>query len=233
MSLLSKTDYFGLGGQGWVPESTNENRAVGFTAEARSDDGFLVAMEAGGERISPTVNYIATPSATLSGIKVGSVSVIDAKSIAFGSLTITTGAGENAKMTANGQQIEPSGSEHCTVTLAGLTIDEPFHANTFGLFSYSNGQLANTTLNIDGNIALAEVDGSIMSSDLVDARLTVTGTIIGVNDLGSITTPTLSIIQPSASNILTGVLTQPLTQDNPNGDFPTYNFEIAFGLKAD
>ena len=103
MALLSKIDYFGLSASGFEVESTSENKSVGYTAEARSNDGFLVAIDAGGERIAPTVNYIATDDAALNNIVMGSVKTINGKTIALNSLQITTGAGENMKMTANGQ----------------------------------------------------------------------------------------------------------------------------------
>lgn len=232
MALLQKTDYFGLSSNGFEVESTSENRAVGYTAEARSNDGFLVAIDAGGERISPTVNYIATDNAALNTVVIGSVKTINGKKIALNSLNITTGAGENMRMTASGQQIEDNGTAHCTFTLSGVTLDEPFHANTFGLFSVTNGQLTNSTLAIDGTMATAEVDGVIKASDLVDCQIKCSGTIVGVSDSGVISTPTVSINVPSG-NVLSGVMTQPLTQENPNGDFPQYSFEITWGCKAD
>lgn len=232
MALLTKTDYFGLASNGFIVESTSENRSVGYTAEARSNDGFLVAIDAGGERISPTVNYIATDSASVGSIVMGSVNTVDGKAIALNSITITTGAGENAKMTASGQQIEDGGSAHCTATLNGITLDEPFHASTFGLFTVSNGQLTNSTLTIEGTTATAETDGVIRASDLVGASIKVSGTIVGVSDAGAIAKPTITLNAPSG-NVLDGVLTQPLSEENPNGDFPQYSFEATWGMTAD
>lgn len=87
-------------------------------------------------------------------------------------------------------------------------------------------------MNVEGNIATAPVDGVIKASDLVGAQLRVSGTIVGVNDSGVIATPTVTISQPSG-NVLSGHFTTPLTQENPNGDFPTYTFEIMYGMKAD
>lgn len=100
------------------------------------------------------------------------------------------------------------------------------------MFTVANGQLTDSTLTIEGNIGTADVDGVIKASDLVGAAIRVSGTIVGVSDAGAIATPTVTINTPSG-NVLPGVMTQPLTQTNPNGDFPTYEFEITFGLKAD
>lgn len=232
MALLNKIDYWGLSASGFEVESTSENKAVGFTAEARGENGFLVALEVGGERIAPTVNYIATNDVDIASVKLGEVKTIGGKQLALGSLTITTGAGEPVRATATGSQIEDGGEEHCTATLSGIALSPLFHAQTFGLFSYTNGQLTNSTLNVEGTVATAEKDGVIVASDLVGASIRVSGTLIGVTDAGAIATPTLSVGTPSG-NVLSGVITQPLTLDNPNGDYPSYNFEITFGLKAD
>lgn len=150
----------------------------------------------------------------------------------MGGLTITTSAGEPVRMTATGSEIEANGVAHCTATLSGLSLSSLFHSQTFGLFTVSNGQLTDSTLTIDGNIATADIDGIIKASDLVGASIRVSGTIVGVDDTGTIATPSITLNTPSG-NVLPGVITQPLTQTNPNGDFPTYEFECMFGLKAD
>ena len=76
------------------------------------------------------------------------------------------------------------------------------------------------------------MDGVIKASDLVGGRVTVNGTIVGVNDSGVISTPTITLSSPSG-NVLAGVLTQPLTLQNDNGNFPTYTFTAMWGLQAD
>lgn len=128
MSLLTKQDYYGLGGSGFEVESTSENRSVGFTAEARGEDNFLVKVEVGDDVLAPTVNYVATSDVNISNVKIGSVNTIDGKQIALGNLTITTAAGEAVKATASGSQIEDGGSAHCTATLSGIELDSLFHA---------------------------------------------------------------------------------------------------------
>ena len=102
MALKTKTDYFGLGGSGWEVDSTSENRAIGYTAEAQGPDGFVVAVDAGGENVNPEVNYIATSDATLASVTLGSVSTILAKKVALGGISINTSAGQAPTMTARG-----------------------------------------------------------------------------------------------------------------------------------
>lgn len=232
MSLLAKTDYYGLASAGFEVESTAENKSVGFQAEARGDDGFLVAVEVGDDVLAPTVNYVVTSNATASGIVLGSVNTVNNKKIALGSVSITTAAGEPVRMSASGSQIEDNGTAHCTATLGSISLSSLFHAQDFGLFTVANGQLVNSTLNAEGNVATALVDGVIKASDLVGAQLRVSGTIVGVNNAGVISTPTVTLNAPTG-NVLSGHFTTPLTQENPNGDFPQYTFEAMWGIKAD
>lgn len=139
MSLLAKTDYYGLASAGFEVESTAENKSVGFQAEARGDNGFLVAVEVGDDVLAPTVNYVVTSNATASGIVLGSVNTVNNKKIALGSVSITTAAGEPVRMSASGSQIEDNGTAHCTATLGSISLSSLFHAQDFGLFTVANG----------------------------------------------------------------------------------------------
>jgi len=100
------------------------------------------------------------------------------------------------------------------------------------LFTITNGQLNSSTLTIEGEVGTTMVDGKIKSSDLVGASIKVSGQVVGVTDAGAIAKPTLTMIQPTG-NVLSGVMTTPLTETNSNGQFPVYNFECMWGLKAD
>lgn len=182
--------------------------------------------------MNPEVNYIATADATLAGVTLGDVTTVLAKKVALGGISISTSAGQAPTMTARGTQVEDDGTSHCTCTLGSISVSGLFHAQTFGLFTVTNGQLNSSTLNINANVATATIDGIVKSSDLVGGSIEVTGTIIGVNDSGVISTPTITISAPSG-NVGQGVITQPLSETNPNGDFPTYTFTATWSLRAD
>ena len=232
MALKTKTDYFGLASKGFEVTDTAENRAAGYVAEARGPDNFLVAADSGGEIVAPSCDYVVTGTATLGSVVIGSVSTILTKKVALGGISITTQAGQAPKMTATGREIEANGTAHCKATLSGISLSPLFHAQDFGLFTVSNGQLQQSTLEISGDIATAMVDGVVKASDLVGAAVSVSGTIVGVDASGAIKTPTVTLKTPTG-NVLQGVLTQPLTETNPNGEYPTYTFTATFGIKAD
>ncbi len=232
MALKTKVDYFGLATAGFSVSDTAENRQPGYVAEARGPDNFLVAVDSGEESVGPSVDYVVTGSASLASVVLGSVTTILGKPVALGGISVTTQAGQPPKMTATGKEIESGGSAHCTATVSGVTLSPLYHAQDFGLFTVTGGQLQQSTLEISGDIATAAVDGVVKSSDLVGAAVTVSGTIVGVSDAGAVSTPTVALKTPGG-NVLAGVLTQPLTETNPNGEFPTYTFTAQFGLKAD
>lgn len=232
MALKTKVDYFGLATAGFSVSDTAENLQPGYVAEARGPDSFLVAVDSGEEAVGPSVDYVVTGSASLESVVLGSVTTILGKPVALGGISVTTQAGQPPKMTATGKEIESGGKAHCTATVSGVTLSPLFHAQDFGLFTVTGGQLQQSTLEIGGDIATAAVDGVVKSSDLVGAAVTVSGTIVGVSDAGAVSTPTVALKTPGG-NVLTGVLTQPLTETNPNGEFPTYTFTAQFGLKAD
>lgn len=231
MSLLAKTDYFGIAGTGIEVQSTNENRSKQ-TAEAVGPNGFTVAIEAFGERIEPECEYLITQPISSKSIVIGGVHTVDSKQIALGNLTISTSAGSAPTMTASGSQIEDGGTAKCKVTVSLPAMSSLFHAQDFGLFTVLSGQLNDSTLTIEGDVGTAEVDGVIKASDLTNGRMTVTGTIIGVSDAGAISTPSLSVAT-SGTFYKNGVITQPLSLTNPNGDFPSYSFTCQWALIED
>ena len=97
------------------------------------------------------------------------------------------------------------------------------------MFTVANGQLTQSTLAINGDIATTTVDGVIKSSDLVGGSIEVNGTIVGVTNAGALATPTVTLNAPSG-NVLSGVMTQPVSETNPNGEFPTYAFTARWAL---
>lgn len=238
MALLTKVNYFGnmISAAGWECASTSENRSMGVVAEAPGPDGFIVAVESEGEQLAPQCEYIATNTASLTSIILGSTNTISvggtAKTFMLGGINIQTNAGSFPTMTVTGRQVEDGGTGHCKCTLAGILLDGLAHAQGFGCISVSNGQLNSSTLAIETVVATAEVDGKVKASDLTGGKVTLSFDVIGVNDSGVIAVPTVDILTPGG-NIGTGVWTTPLTQSNPNGDFPRYSGTIEFPLEKD
>ena len=93
------------------------------------------------------------------------------------------------------------------------------HAQNFGAFTISGqgAHLTSSTLTIGGQVSTADKDGKVIASDLTDGRMTISGTIQVSDQTYGI--PTLSLTDGWA-------ITSPLTETNPNSEFPTYSFGL-------
>lgn len=225
MAFKTKTTHYDLGTiTNAVLVSVTENRSAS-TVEAKGEDGFVVASQVFGEKSAPSEEYAIKGDVTLTGIKMGSVKTVGGDSFALESITVTTSAGAAPTMSVSGQQVEDGAASGCTVTLPAVTVSGLHHAQTFGQFTVGGqgAHLTQSTLTITGTISTAEKDGETIAFDLTDCSMTITGTI-QVSD-ASYGTPTVT-----ASG---WVVTSPITETNPDSNYPTYSFTITKFLAAD
>lgn len=226
MAFKTKTDYFGFSDlSGIVLSETSENRSAQ-VAEAQGENGFNVASEVYGERIAPACSYIIKGrTVSLGDITLGKVNTVEGKSFCVSEIAITTGAGQVPTMSINGQQIEDNATEACTTIASGVTVTGLHHAQTFGAFEISGqgAHLTNSSWSAQCTINTADKDGVMIAHDITDGRMTVTGTIQVSN--ASYPIPTLSVGNG-------WILTSPLSETNPNGDYPTYGFTLTKYLTA-
>ena len=227
MSFKSKQDYYGLSAQAanLVLTSTTENKSAS-VAEAKGEDGFVVATEMYGEVSAPSCEYVAKGDVALSSIKIGTITKIGDGSFCLSSLSFSTSAGAAPTASASGQQVEDGASVTCTCTLPSISVEGLHHAQDFGAFTVSGkgAHLTQSTLNVTGTVSTATKDGEVIAHDITDVRLEVSGTI-QVSD-STYAAPTVVL---SAD----WVLTAPLSETNPDGDFPTYSFTATKFLTAD
>lgn len=229
MSFKTKADYYGLGAvTGLQLVSTAENKSQS-VAEARGEDGFVVAVEPFGETSAPSCDLVVTNTGvTLSNIVLGQITTISSNKFALANLTITTSAGAAPTVSASGQQVEANAQMYCHVTLPAIVIDGLHHAQTFGAFAVggTGAHLTQSTLTISGTISTATKDGVVIAHDLTDVRMAITGTI-QVSD-SSYGVPTVTPTSGSGWK-----LTAPISETNPDADFPSYSFTLTKTLVAD
>ena len=130
-------------------------------------------------------------------------------------------------MTASGSQVEANIVEgSCKATLPNITIGGLHHAQTFGAFQLSGAgaHLTQSTYSAQCDISTAEKDGVILAHDIVGGTVTINGTIQVSNP--SYPVPVLSV----ASG---WTVTSPVSETNPDSNFPTYTFTITKYLTAD
>ncbi len=226
MAFKAKTTHYDLGTvSNAVLVSVTENRSAS-TVEARGDDGFIVASFVFGEKSAPSEEYVIKGDVALTGIKMGSVKAVGGDSFALESITVTTSAGAAPTMSVAGQQVEDGAASGCTVTLPAISVSGLHHAQTFGQFTVGGqgAHLTQSTLTISGTISTAEKDGETIAFDLTDCRMAISGTIQVSDAAYGIPTVTPQ----------TGwVLTSPITETNPDSNYPTYSFTLTKFFAAD
>ena len=112
------------------------------------------------------------------------------------------------------------------VTLPAITISGLFHAQDFGAFTLggTGAHLTSCTLEIAGTIATATKDGEIIAHDLTDVRMTVTANI-QVSDS--------SYGDPTVTAASGWKITGPISETNPDADFPSYTCQLTKTIAAD
>ena len=226
MSFKTKSDYYGLGAvTGLALTSTAENKSKS-VAEARGEDGFVVAVEPFGETSAPSCDLVVKGDVTLSSIVLGAITTIGTHKYCLANLTISTAAGSAPTVSASGQQVADNATVKCKVTLPSITISGLFHAQDFGAFTLggTGAHLTSCSLEISGTVATATKDGDIIAHDLTDVRMTVNANIqVSDSNYGA----------PTVTAASGWTITNPISETNPDADFPTYTCQLVKTLAAD
>lgn len=131
MAFKSKTDFFGLAGNGLVITESNENKAAS-TAEGHNEKGDIVAFEVFGETMSPQCTYVLSADTSLAEMKCGEpisgTGDYSSKKFTLGSITIDTSAGSPPSVQASGEEIPNSSHTDCTYTFPAATLKMCHHA---------------------------------------------------------------------------------------------------------
>lgn len=226
MAFKNKQDYFGLGSiDGLTLVSTAENKSSN-VAEATDEAGFVVATEKQEDQMAPSCDFIVTNEVELSDIVLGEITAISNKNYVLGEISISTSAGSPVTVSCSGMQVEDvTNFNSCTAELPSVTLSPLHHAQTFGAFTISGtgAHLIQSTFTASSTVSTATKNNQVLAHDITDARITVTGTI-----QVSSSTYAAPTITPSSN----WVLSSPLTETNPDGDFPTYTFTLTSYLSA-
>lgn len=226
MAFKNKKEYFGLGSvTGLKLVSTTEGKSAS-SVEAKGEDGFTIAREVYGEKIAPSGEYEVIGDVTLTGIELGSVNTVDSKKVALLSIRVSATAGAAPKVSVSGQDVGSANmTGACKVKLPAVVVKALHHAQNFGQFTVSGtgAHLTNSSIEFTAQLSTAEKDGEVIAYDIVDGRITISGTI-QVSD-ASYGAPT---VEASGYDF-----TSPLTESNPDSNFPTYTFTAVKSLAAE
>lgn len=164
MSFAAKTDLVGIETTG-LKLRANGHNASNSVLQIPGADGSIIGDEIYGHIKAPNCEYAITATAT---IDVDLGNVYNAP-YALSKIHVSTGAGQEPVVTADGVQIEASATQSvCTYAVDEITVTPARHALTFGAFSYTeSAALALQTSEFDASVQLTPttVNGDPVASD--------------------------------------------------------------------
>ena len=214
MSFIAKTDYFSLADTALACVASNDGASAS-VAEAKGENGEIVASTMYGETKSPSCDYVIKAAWTkaANAVKLGTVFGTVVK-IMLGSITINTQAGSAPTVSASGEQVEASATTGCTFPLPAISVPKSHHAHIL----FAAFQLGGTGCHLNAanyvasaTITKATKDGDCVASDVIEGKIVVSITIVQTGSAE----PTLTAG--------TGFdVTSPLSCSNPDADYPTW-----------
>ena len=232
MAFATKTDPFGLTGSSQPGYGILEcvavtDNASASLAEAHDEDGTLVAKEVYGAQIAPSADYKVKKSGTLEDIVLGAVTTYSTKRVVLTSFSVNTSAGGETTVTASGEEVESSSDGTCpaTYTIPDIAVGVCHHAKILATAFTLGGtgcylQSANYTFACA--CGKATKDGTPIAHGVYEAYGEAQITII---QTGS--TP------PSLTAGGNWFISSPLSQTNPDADYPTWSATLRLHLAKD
>lgn len=221
MSFKDKTDFFKLTGDSKiVVVSATEGKSAS-VAEVQGQDGSIILSHVYGEQIKPSNDYELKSDHEIL-MDMGAVYDVDGKSIVANNVSISTAAGSAPKISVSGEQVQDGAENGCIyyVSFAGLTTKH--HAQILsGAFTLAGEGCHLTAANYTASctISKATKDGETLTFDVSAGKMECAVTI---RQVGA-SAPTL---EPGEGWKITG----PLTESNPDSDFPTWTATLTKNL---
>lgn len=225
MAFATKTDFSGLvaksdGALLIRDDNPNESQEV---YRPTGQDGSYVATEVYGDDASPANNFALAKDLSLE-IKLGAITTVSTKKYALESVTVSTTGGSAPTISATSQLVESAATDAsvCLYDVGTLNVSKRHHAQILmDAFTLSGAgcQLTSCTATIAATVNKDKVEGEVVSSDIVNGLITVTGEILATGT----TAPTVT----AASG---WTLTKKPVAANPEAAYKTYSFEVTKNL---
>ena len=226
MSFPTKPDYFGLAttNTNLTLKSSALNKTAS-VADAKNAHGDVIAREVYGETAAPTVSYELKDDTTLN-FTLGKITTVDSKKYCLASVSINTALATPPTFECTGEMVEDAATDanSTQVDLSSVSIEHWHDAQILATAFTLTGTgcyLNSCSYTLAADITKATVDGVCVAHDVSNGRIEVTATIV---QSGS-TAPTVT-----AGSGWT--ITSPLTNTNPDEDYPTWTLTLAKTLTA-
>lgn len=178
MAFAKKIDYLGLERTGLSLKANGQN-ASNSILQIPGADGSFIGDEITGHIKAPNSEYAVTGTVTLNDIKLGMV-YGDKGPFAVSHIHITTGAGSEPVVTADGVQIEAEATRTlCVYPITEQTITPARHALTFGAFTYTESvalALQSSEYDATCDLSPTTINNEPVASDATAGVETVTAT---------------------------------------------------------
>lgn len=228
MAFKTKTDYFGIDDDAKIVCTSSSDGASHSVAEAKGEDGSVVAHEVYGATIAPSCEYALKSAWERGGeqppnpIKLGSVTQTGDDKVALLNFSIGTSAGSAPTVSASGEKVAGDG---CTYSIPAFTIPKTHHAHIlFDAFTLggSGCHLTEASYTASCGISKAEKEGVCLAHDVVEGKIEAS---INIVQTGS-AEPT---VEPGDG----WYLSSPLACTNPDADYPTWEATLTKYLAKD
>lgn len=232
MAFQNKIDYSGLTDlvTGLSLRDDNSNDSVE-TYFPTGQDGSYVAGEVYGNDSAPTNALALTANITHTAgtIKLGKITTVgegsSAKKYMLERVTINTAGGQPVSVSATSQLVESGATDDCLYSVPAFSLTKKHHAqDIFSALTLTGTgcEFTSLTANIGCSIGKDKLVGNVISSDIGQGVIEITGTILQTGA----TAPTLSAA--------TGwVISQPPTATNPETSYKTWSFTVRKNLAKD
>lgn len=229
MAFKDKVDYFGIADSDRIVCTSSSDGGSASVAEAKGEDGSIVAHEVYGEKIAPSCDYLlkaawgrGAESPAPNPVKLGGVTSAGGAFVALTSLTITTSAGSAPTVSAGGEQVEGEGS---TYSVPAFSLPKTHRAQIlFSAFELGGAGCHLTEAGYAAGCTLskAEKEGVCLAHDVVEGKIECSVTIIQTGSAE----PTIA--PGDGWNV-----TSPLAESNPDADYPTWSATLTMYLTKD
>lgn len=221
MAFIQKEDYLGLSDDKLVCTASNDGASAS-VAEAKGQDGSVVASEVYGENLAPSCDYQlkgewsrGSESPSPNPVKLGAVTTVGTKKICLSGLSISTSAGAAPTVSANGEQVADDATAACVYALPAFTLPKTHHAHILWDCATVGGagcHLTAASYSASASVSKATKEGVVLTHDVVEGKIEAQLTIM---QNGS-AKPTVT---PGEGWVVTGVL----ACSNPDADWPTWS----------
>lgn len=183
--------------------------------------GDIVARDVYGEVEAPSCDFEVIAAAGLT-LSLGSVNTVDSVVYCLTGGQISAKAGEPHKVTLRGESLQSGATVSSTISTGAIALIKLHKAVALGACGTVGGtgcSLQECTLDITSKLSRATVAGTTVAHDISGGKMVAKLTIEQTED----TEPTFTAAEGWE-------ITQPLSTDNPDEDYPKWTVEVTKDL---